>query len=85
MVQIHNTKTQKASNLYYLSKKSDKFRLVGFFYPSLQAWYIIKDGADKRRWLNAAGRLGNTIFSLDLRRGTLVYVQNDDEDILEIQ
>ena len=22
-------------------KKSDKFRLVGFFYPSRQAWYII--------------------------------------------
>ena len=23
------------------AKKSDKFRLVGFFYPSRQAWYII--------------------------------------------
>ena len=29
------------SNPSSAAKKSDKFRLVGFFYPSRQAWYII--------------------------------------------
>ena len=29
------------SKMRRTAKKSDKFRLVGFFYPSRQAWYII--------------------------------------------
>ena len=29
------------SNPFGRAKKSDKFRFVGFFYPSRQAWYII--------------------------------------------